>query len=148
MVLIGEFYPEKMEGIEMNKGRIVLFMIFTLLLISACSFDKGQSLEAIYTEAGLQQVDQVLIENKEEGTSKEVTDQEAVDEFVASLKEIRFTPEKDSENYKDYQYKMTFIDSENDERFEFQVNKIGDTYYDTSSNVLRIVDQYYLGIAE
>lgn len=115
-----------------------------MFVISACTSAKTKTLEMFYTEAEVEQVDEVLIQNGVDNTSKTITHQDEVNEFVSLIKDIEFTPQKGKENNVNSNYKITLFDIENEKEFEFLLNKIGDTYYETNSNILRIVDQYYL----
>lgn len=92
------------------KRLLVFIMISAVFVTSACTSGKTKTLEMFYTEAEVEQVDEVLIQNGVDTTSKTIT----------------------------------LFDIENEKEFEFLLNKIGDTYYETNSNILRIVDQYYL----
>lgn len=121
---------------------LVLIVILMLFIISACTSTK--KLETFYTEVGIKHINEISIQNEEADTSIKITDQNKIDEFVSLIKDIEFTQPKEPIDDMDLTYKITFWDYDNEKEFEFLLNKIGDTYYEATSNIFRIVDQYFL----
>lgn len=128
------------------KRYLVFIMILTLFIISACTSTK--TLEEFYTEANIGHVDQISIQNETDNTSIEITDRDEVNDFLSLIKDIEFVRQKDQGDNVNSKYKITLSNHDNEKKFEFLLNKIGDTYYETTSNIFRIVDQYYLEFNE
>lgn len=124
----------------------VFLVICTLFVLSACTNTKVKTLEEFYTDAKIEQVNQVTIQDGATGEEKTITEQEQVNEFMSLIKDIEFTPQKDQAERVGWNYQITLFDFINETEFTFAMDKIGDTYYDYYPNIVRIVDQYYLDL--
>ena len=109
-------------------------------LLTACSA-KTQSLEAFYTEDGIENVDKVVILDGSTGYTKTLTHIEQINEFLALIKDIEFSPQDNQEKRDGFLYGITLYDGE--AQFNFSLNQIGDKYYDTEPDIYSIVDGYY-----
>lgn len=121
------------------KMRVALVLIVSCLL-TACSA-KTQSLEAFYTEDGIEDVDEIIILDDSNGYIKTLTDVEQINEFLALIKDIEFSPQDNQEKRDGFLYSITLYDGE--AQFNFSLNHIGDTYYNTEPDIYPIVDVYY-----
>ncbi|WP_431030221.1 hypothetical protein [Lysinibacillus sp. LZ02] len=122
----------------MKKCLLIVFMFGWL--VTACS-EKTQSLEAFYIEEGIENVDKVVILDGSTGYTKMLTDIVQINEFLALVKDIEFSPQDNQEKRVGFLYAITFYDGE--VQFNFSLNQIGDTYYDTNPDIYPIVDEYY-----
>ncbi|BAK16756.1 hypothetical protein SSIL_2333 [Solibacillus silvestris StLB046] len=121
------------------KKYLYLMLLICLLLLSACSNGKTQSLEWFYNDAKIENVDKVIIQDGTTGYSKTITNQEQIGEFLSLINEIEFTPQENQGNREGWRYGITLFDRE----FKFNLNEIDITYYDTNPNINTIVDKYY-----
>ena len=119
--------------------RLALVLIVGCLL-TACS-TKTQPLEAFYTEDGIENVDKIIILDGSNGYIKTITDVEQINEFLALIKDIEFSPQDNQEKRDGFLYGITLYDGE--AQFNFSLNQIGDTYYNTEPDIYPIVDGYY-----
>ena len=119
-------------------------LLICLLLLSACSNGKTQSLEEFYKDAKIENVDKVIIQDGPTGYSKTITktitNQEQISEFLSLINEIEFTPYEKNQGIREgWRYGITLFDKE----FKFNLNQIDITYYDTNPDINTIVDKYY-----
>ncbi|MEK4079997.1 hypothetical protein [Solibacillus sp. FSL K6-1126] len=121
------------------KKYLYLMLLICLLLLSACSNGKTQSLEWFYNDAKIENVDKVIIQDGTTGYSKTITNQEQIGEFLSLINEIEFTPQENQGNREGWRYGITLFDKE----FKFYLNEIDITYYDTNPDINTIVDKYY-----
>ena len=121
------------------KKYLFLMLLICLLLLSACSNGKTQSLEEFYNDAKIENVDKVIIQDGSTGYSKTITNQEQIGEFLSLINEIEFTPQENQVNREGWRYGITLFDKE----FKFNLNEIDITYYDTNPDINTIVDKYY-----
>ncbi|AMO85349.1 hypothetical protein B857_03826 [Solibacillus isronensis B3W22] len=121
------------------KKYLYLMLLICLLLLSACSNGKTQSLEWFYNDAKIENVDKVIIQDSTTGYSKTITNQEQIGEFLSLINEIEFTPQENQVNREGWRYGITLFDKE----FKFNLNEIDITYYDTNPDINTIVDKYY-----
>ena len=118
---------------------LVLVLIVSCLL-TACSA-KTQSLEAFYTEDGIENVDKVVILDGSTGYKKTLTDMKQINEFLALIKDIEFSPQDNQEKRDGFLYSIKLYDGE--AQFNFSLSQIDDVYYDTEPDIYPIVDGYY-----
>ena len=123
------------------KKYLFLLLIISLVLISACSNGKKQSLERFYKDAKIENVDKVIIHDGSTGYSKTIVNQEQIDEFLSLIKEIEYTPQDNQEKREGWRYGITLFDGEKE--FKFTLNQIDHTYYDSNPDIRPIVDSYY-----
>ena len=116
-------------------------LLISLLLLSACSNGKTQSLEGFYKDAKIENVDKVIIQDGSTGYSKTITNQEQIVEFLSLIKEIEYTPQDNQEKRDGWRYGITLFDGEKE--FTFTLNQIDNTYYDSNPDIRPIVDNYY-----
>ena len=108
--------------------------------LTACS-TKTQSLEAFYTEDGIENVDKVVILDGSTGYTKTLTDVAQINEFLVLIKDIEFSPQDNQEKRDGFLYGITLYDGE--AQFNFSLSQIDDVYYDTEPDIYPIVDGYY-----
>ena len=120
--------------------RYLALVLIVGCLLAACSA-KTQSLEAFYTEDGIENVDKVVILDGSTGYTKTLTDVAQINEFLALIKDIEFSPQDNQEKRDGFLYGITLYDGE--AQFNFSLNQIGDTYYNTEPDIYPIVDGYY-----
>lgn len=133
------------------KNILYMMLLGSLLLLSGCSNaddGKKQSLEQFLDDAKIEHVDKVTIKDGSTGASKTITEQKQMDEFLALIKDIQFTPQDNQEHRVGWRYAVTLFDDE--ETFHFTLSKIDGIYYDSKPAIHPIVDTYYkqLDIAE
>ena len=116
-------------------------LLICLLLLSACSNGKTQSLEEFYKDAKIENVDKVIIQDGSTGYSKTITNQDQIGEFLSLIKEIEYTPQDNQEKRVGWRYGITLFDGEKE--FKFTLNQIDNTYYDSNPDIHPIVDNYY-----
>ena len=121
------------------KKYLFLMLLICLLLLSACSNGKTQSLEEFYNDAKIENVDKVIIQDGSTGYSKTITNQEQIGEFLSLINEIEFTPQENQGNREGWRYGITLFDKE----FKFNLNEIDISYYDSNPDIHTIVDSYY-----
>ncbi|MBT2680580.1 hypothetical protein J7E38_16345 [Bacillus sp. ISL-35] len=123
------------------KKALFLTLLVSLFFVSACNNGKTQSLEGFYKDGEIENVDKIIIQDGSTGATKTITEQEKMDEFLGLIKDIKFSPQKNQEKQNGWRYGITLFDGE--KAFNFTVNKIGNTYYDTNPDIVPIVDQFY-----
>ena len=123
------------------KKSLFLILLVSLLLLSACTNGKTQSLEEFYKDAKIENVDKVIIQDGSTGYSKTITNQEQIGEFLSLIKDIEFTPQDNQEKRVGWRYGITLFDGEKE--FKFTLNEIDNTYYDSNPDIHPIVDNYY-----
>ena len=123
------------------KKSLFLILLVSLLLLSACTNGKTQSLEEFYKDAKIENVDKVIILDGSTGYSKTIMKQEQIGEFLSLIKDIEFTPQDNQEERSGLRYGIALFDGEKE--FIFTLNKIDDTYYDSNPDIHPIVDNYY-----
>lgn len=121
------------------KKNVFLMMLICLLLLSACSNGKTQTLEEFYKDAKIENVDKVIIQDGSTGYSKTITNQEQINEFLSLINKIEFTHEENQEIREGWKYVITLFDKE----FKFPLNAIDITYYDTNPDIHTIVEDYF-----
>ena len=126
--------------------RCLALMLIVGCLLAACNAKtaKTQSLEAFYTEEGIENIDKVAILDGSTGYTKTLTDIEQINEFLALIKDIEFSPQDNQEERYGFLYSVTLYDRE--EQFNFSLNQIDDVYYDTEPYIYPIVDGYYKAV--
>src|SRR5690625_4428805 len=115
------------------KKYLFLKMLICLLLFSACSNGKTQSLEEFYKDAKIENVDKVIIQDGSTGYSKSITNREQIGEFLTLIKEIEYTPQDNQEKRIGWRYGITIFDGEKE--FKFTLNQINNTYYDSNPDI-------------
>jgi len=125
------------------KKTLFLILFVSLMLLVACDDNEGktQSLEQFYNDANIENVDKVIIQDGSTGDSKTMVEPEQIDEFLALIKDIVFTPQENQEERTGWRYAITLFDGEKD--FAFSLTNINDTYYDSNPDIHPIVDSYY-----
>ncbi|WP_332647348.1 hypothetical protein [Lysinibacillus sp. 54212] len=123
---------------------LVVVLLACICLMYACSNGKTQSLEEFYKDADIENIDKITIQDGSTGASKTLTGSEQIDEFIALIKDIEFSPQDNQEKRNGWRYGITMFDGE--KTFQFTLGEINDTYYDTSPDIQPIVDKYYKGL--
>ncbi|MFC5465928.1 hypothetical protein [Lederbergia graminis] len=119
-----------------------LFMLLAvLLLLTACTKGKTQSLGEFFKDANVEHVEKVRIVDGSTGYKKTITDQEEIDTFISLIKDIEFSPQENQEKRDGWRYDITLFDGVKE--FQFGLHKIDDVYYDSNPDILPIVDSYY-----
>lgn len=119
-----------------------LILLLSLFLITACTNGKKQTLEEFYSDAKIEKIDKVIIQDGSTGASKEITMQEQIAEFLTLIKDIEFTPQDNQEKRDGWRYGITLFDGEKE--FNFTLSEIDDIYYDSNPDIHPIVDNYYI----
>ncbi|MDW0113259.1 hypothetical protein QT711_08665 [Sporosarcina saromensis] len=123
------------------KNDVLAILLLSLCLLSACSDAKTQKLEAFFKDANIEHVDKVIIQDGSTGYSKEMVDEQQIDDFLSRVKYIEYSPQENQEGSVGWRYAITLIDGQTE--FKFTLHQIGDTYYDTNPDIHPIVDTYY-----
>lgn len=116
-------------------------MLVSLFLVSACTNGKTQTLETIYKNAKIENIDKVVIQDGSTGASKSITRQEQINDFIALIKDIKYTPQDNQETRVGWRYGITLFD--NERKFKFTLSEIDNTYYDSNPDIYPIVENYY-----
>lgn len=122
------------------KRPLFLILLASLLLLSACTNGKTQSLEEFY-KLKIENVDKVIIQDGSTGYSKTMVEQEQIDGFVTLIKDVLFTPQENQKERSGWRYGIALFDGEKE--FKFSLNYINDTYYDSNPDIHPIVEDYY-----
>lgn len=120
---------------------VLYLLLVSIFLLSACTNGKTQSLEAFYRDAEIENIDQIIIQDGTTGYMKTITEQAQMDEFLALINEIEFSPQDNQEKREGWRYGITLFDGEKE--FAFTLNQINDIYYDANPDIYPIVDSYY-----
>ena len=64
-----------------------------------------------------------------------------INEFLALIKDIEFSPQDNQEKRDGFLYSIKLYDGE--AQFNFSLSQIDDVYYDTEPDIYPIVDGYY-----
>lgn len=123
------------------KKSLFLILLVSLLLLSACTNGKTQSLEEFYKDAKIENVDKVIIQDGSTGYSKTITKQEQIGDFLSLIKDIEFVPQKNQEERSGWRYGIALFDGEKE--FKFTLNEIDNTYYNSNPDIHPIVENYY-----
>ncbi|WP_155590516.1 hypothetical protein [Lysinibacillus cavernae] len=121
--------------------KFVFLILFCLSLLTACSNEKSRSLEELYIDAKIENVDKVIIQDGSTGYSKTITKQEQIDEFLHLINDIEFTPQENQEERSGWRYGIALFDGE--KAFKFTLIKIDNVYYDANPDIHPIVENYY-----
>ena len=124
----------------MKKFCPIIFVI-GFILLAGCSDAKTQTLEMFIQDADIQTIDKVILVDGSTGYSKTITDPQQIDEFVALIQDILYTPQKNQEERYGWRYGILLMDGEKE--FNFELTQIGETYYDSKPDIYPIVDAYY-----
>lgn len=122
------------------KKHLFLMLLICLLLLSACSNGKTQSLVEFYKDANIENVDKVIIQDGSTGYSKTITNQEQIGGFLTLINEIELTPQDNQRDAKGWSYGIILYDDENEFLF---TNQIDNTYYDSNPEIYPILENYY-----
>lgn len=123
------------------KKSLFLILLVSLLLLSACTNGKTQSLEEFYKDAKIENVNKVIIQDGSTGYSKTITKQEQIGDFLSLIKDIEFVPQKNQEERSGWRYGIALFDGEKE--FKFTLNEIDNTYYNSNPDIHPIVENYY-----
>lgn len=123
------------------KKLLFLTLLISLFFISACSNGKTQSFAEFYQDADIENVDKVIIQDGSTGYSKTITNSKQIDEFLALIDEIEFTPQENQEKRDGWRYGITLFEGEKE--FKYTLSQIDDIYYDSNPDIHPIVDNYY-----
>ncbi|WP_433747694.1 hypothetical protein [Falsibacillus pallidus] len=118
-----------------------LFLIISLFFLAACTSGKTQSLEEFWKDADIKKVDKIVIQDGKTGGSSTITEQDQMDDLLSKIKDIEFTPKKNQEEVKGWSYAVTLFDGQ--KSFKFTADKIGDTYYESTPDILPILQNYF-----
>lgn len=123
------------------KSFFSVILLIGFFLLSGCSDAKTQTLEMFLNDADIQTIDKVILVDGSTGYSKTMTDSQQIDEFIALIKDILYTPQKNQEERSGWRYGIKVVDGEKE--FGFSLMQIGETYYDSEPDIHPIVDAYY-----
>lgn len=115
--------------------------LLCLVVTAACSNITKKSLEEIYIDAKIVEVDKIIIQDGSTGASKQISEHEEVTKFLSLIKDIAFTPRNDQEKRVGWRYSITLFDG--DKEFQFTTNEIENTYHNSNPAILLIVGGYY-----
>lgn len=115
-----------------------------LLLTAACADAKPRTLEQFIQDAKIEQADKLVIRDGNSGQARTVTKRDKIDEFLALVKDITFTPQRNQADRTGWRYEITLADG--DREFRFATESIDGTYYDTNPDIRPIVDEFYRGL--
>jgi hypothetical protein len=115
-----------------------------LLLMTACTDAKPRTLEQFIRDAKIGQADKLVIRDGNSGQARTVTKRDKIDEFLALVKDVTFTPQRDQADRTGWRYQITLSDG--DREFRFTTESIDGTYYDTNPDIRTIVDDFYRGL--
>ena len=119
-----------------------LFVIVLLsLFVTGCNSEKAQTLQAFWEEANIENVESIVIVDGSTGESKTMSDPEQIEVFLSSIQDVQFTPQKNQEPRAGWRYNITLMDE--DEQFQFETREIDGIYYDTSTDLSPIVEEYF-----
>jgi len=88
--------------------------------------------------------DKLVIRDGNSGQARTVTKRDKIDEFLALVKDVTFTPQRDQADRTGWRYQITLSDG--DREFRFTTESIDGTYYDTNPDIRTIVDDFYRGL--
>ncbi|MFJ3391162.1 hypothetical protein [Lysinibacillus sp. NPDC086135] len=123
------------------KKFLLLILLVSLFLVSACTNGKTQSLETFYKDGKIEKIDKVVIQDGSTGASKTITKQEQINDCISLIKDIKYTPQDNQETRVGWKYGITLFDSER--KFKFTLSEIDNTYYDSNPDIYPIVENYY-----
>lgn len=121
------------------KKYLFLSLLAILLLLSGCT-EKTQSIEEIYNDAKIENVDKIIIHYGATGYKKTITNQEQITEFLSLINNIEFTRIDKAEEWGALYYIYLF---DGKREFIFNMNQIGKRYYDSNPAIEPIIDNYY-----
>ena len=118
-----------------------LVFILTALLLTACSAPKVQTFEKYFTDAGITEVDELIIQDGSTGYTKTTDDPQHIDAFLSELNPIEVIPDDNQEARNGWRYGITLVQGE--KRYLFTLNSIEDMYYHTEPDLHPFVDVFY-----
>jgi hypothetical protein len=118
-------------------------LLVLLLLLTGCHTIhlQQQTLAEFIEDAGVEQVEEIVILNGETGEKKSVTDVANIEAFLADIEAIVFTPDENQEQRNGFRYDVKLIDG--NETFQFTPTSIGQDYYVTSDEIYEILDKLF-----
>lgn len=112
-----------------------------ILSLVGCSEEKDKYLKAFYVDEGLQNIEVVVIVDGSTGFSKKIKDKKMINDFLSKINDVVYTPLDNQEDRDGWSYGITLIDGK--KQFQFTLYHIKGTYYQTTPDILPIVDQFY-----
>jgi hypothetical protein len=126
----------------MNKIKFGIVISIILTILVGCSTKdtnsserplKSMTLEEIY-QGELSDLSKIEI-RRGSGELKTITEKAIVQEWLNSIKGIKFVPDKNQELRKGYLYYVNFFEGE-DIKLSFDSSKINDFYYEKNEQIL------------
>ena len=118
-----------------------LLIILTTILLTACSAPKVQTFEKYFTNAGMTNVEELIIQDGSTGYTKTTDDPQHIDALLSELKSIEVIPDDNQEARDGWRYGITLVQGE--KRYSFALNSIEDIYYHTEPDLHPFVDSFY-----
>lgn len=123
----------------MKRWSLIIFLIIVLLV--GCSNVKTQKLAEFIEQADIAHVEKVILTDGTTGEIKEITDAQQIDELLALIGDIMYTPQENQQERVGWLYWIKLLDGEGE--FGFTLHEIDGTYYDTEPDIYQIVDRFY-----
>ena len=125
----------------MNKY-IYLVMLCTCVLLHGCgSESEPKLLEDFLEDAGIEEVDKIILLDGSTGETKDIEEQGEIEEFLSLIEDVVFTPQANQEERDGFRYGIRLFDGEKE--LNFSLNHIDGVYYDTEPAIYPLVDGYY-----
>lgn len=132
----------------MKKYTLFIFII-SILCLGACSQNKEsilkefkeKTLKEFYKAEGVENAQTIMIVDGSTGDKKLINETAAINEFFELTNEILFVPQKNQEQREGFRYGITLVNGEKE--FQFTLNEIKGTYYDTKPDIFPIINEYY-----
>ena len=125
----------------MNKY-IYLVMLCTCVLLHGCeSKSEPKLLEDFLEDAGIEEVDKIILLDGSTGKTKGMEEQGEIEEFLSLIEDVVFTPQANQEERDGILYGIRLFDGEKE--LNFSLNHIDGVYYDTEPAIYPLVDGYY-----
>lgn len=119
----------------MSVKKILIGFALMFLFLFACESQprKTETFSNIYKE-DLSKVDKIKIQSGRTGELRTITDQEQIQQWLNSVKDLQFIPKSNQEDQKGWLYWVILYKGDNKE-FEFFNNRIDDIYYDSNEQL-------------
>lgn len=128
--------------------KISTLIFFVLLFFTACQNNQEQPKNLkpmLFTEiyqGDLSKVDKLSIRSGSTGELRIITDKEKIDQWLNSIKDIRFVPDSNQEGRSGWRYGITLYEGEN-EVFQFTPHQIKDVYYIADEKVIKSMEELF-----
>lgn len=103
-----------------------------------------QALSEMFWKAGIEWVDRLDMQSGMSGEKKTTANQEIIQNFLAEVEGVIYTPDTNQEKREGWTYLVTLVDGENE--FSFYPNHVEGVHYTANADMFEKMDQLFAAI--